>query len=70
MGSVIIGTGMHVPERKITNEDLSTVMDTDPGWIEQRTGVRTRFFATTGHRSVGSGSGGGRQGLGRGRHRR
>ena len=48
MGSVIIGTGMHVPDRKVTNEDLSRVMDTDPEWIEQRTGVRTRFFAPPG----------------------
>ena len=48
MGSVIIGTGMHVPDRKITNEDLSRVMDTDPEWIERRTGVRTRFFAAPG----------------------
>ncbi len=48
MGSVIVGTGMHVPERKITNEDLSRVMDTDPAWIEKRSGVRTRYFAAPG----------------------
>jgi 3-oxoacyl-[acyl-carrier-protein] synthase-3 len=48
VGSVIIGTGMYVPERKITNDDLSRVMDTSPEWIEQRSGVRTRYFAAPG----------------------
>ena len=48
MGSVITGTGMFVPDRKVTNEDLSRVMDTDPEWIERRTGVQTRYFASPG----------------------
>ncbi len=48
MGSVITGTGMFVPDRKITNEDLTRVMDTEPEWIERRSGVRTRHVAAPG----------------------
>ena len=48
MGSVIIGTGMFVPDREITNEALSRVMGTDPEWIERRSGVRTRYVAAPG----------------------
>jgi 3-oxoacyl-[acyl-carrier-protein] synthase-3 len=48
VGSVIIGTGMYVPEREVSNEDLSRVMDTSPEWIERRSGVKTRYFAAPG----------------------
>jgi 3-oxoacyl-[acyl-carrier-protein] synthase-3 len=48
MGSVIVGTGMFVPDREITNADLARVMDTDPEWIERRSGVKTRHFAAPG----------------------
>jgi 3-oxoacyl-[acyl-carrier-protein] synthase-3 len=48
MGSVITGTGMFVPDRRVTNEDLSRVMDTDPEWIVRRSGVETRYVAAPG----------------------
>jgi 3-oxoacyl-[acyl-carrier-protein] synthase-3 len=48
MGSVIIGSGTAIPERVITNDDLTRVMDTDTEWIERRTGVRERHFAAPG----------------------
>ncbi len=38
----ITGTGMFVPERVVTNDDLSTLMDTSDEWIRQRTGIEAR----------------------------
>ncbi|HEY0744266.1 MAG TPA: beta-ketoacyl-ACP synthase III [Chryseosolibacter sp.] len=40
--SKIVGLGHHVPEGVITNEYLSTVMDTNNEWIIERTGIRER----------------------------
>jgi len=40
--SKIVGLGHHVPENIITNEYLSTVMDTNNEWIIERTGIQER----------------------------
>lgn len=40
--SVITGVGHYVPENIITNEYLSTIMDTSDAWITERTGIRER----------------------------
>ncbi|MEX1238714.1 MAG: beta-ketoacyl-ACP synthase III [Cyclobacteriaceae bacterium] len=40
--SRIVALGHHVPEKVITNEYLSTVMDTSNEWIIERTGVEER----------------------------
>jgi 3-oxoacyl-[acyl-carrier-protein] synthase III len=40
--SRIAGLGHHVPEKEITNEYLSTVMDTNNEWIIERTGIEKR----------------------------
>lgn len=40
--SQIVGLGHHVPEKEITNEYLSTVMDTNNEWIVERTGIEKR----------------------------
>src|SRR5690349_13075262 len=40
--SKIVGLGHHVPETVITNEYLSTVMDTNNEWIVERTGIQER----------------------------
>lgn len=40
--SKIVGLGHHVPENVITNEYLSTVMDTNNDWIIERTGIKER----------------------------
>jgi 3-oxoacyl-[acyl-carrier-protein] synthase-3 len=42
--TVISGTGRYVPQRLITNEDLSRWMDTSEEWIRQRTGVEQRYW--------------------------
>jgi 3-oxoacyl-[acyl-carrier-protein] synthase-3 len=40
--SKIAGLGHHVPEKIITNDYLSTVMDTNNAWIIERTGIEQR----------------------------
>jgi len=37
--------GMYVPERILSNDDLSTMVETDDEWIIQRTGIRNRRIA-------------------------
>lgn len=41
----IIGTGSALPARRVTNEDLSHIMDTSDEWIKSRTGIRARHLA-------------------------
>jgi 3-oxoacyl-[acyl-carrier-protein] synthase III len=41
----ITGLGSHVPERVVTNNELSTMMDTSDEWIVERTGIRERRIA-------------------------
>jgi 3-oxoacyl-[acyl-carrier-protein] synthase-3 len=38
----IVGWGMYVPERVITNSDLEKMVDTSDEWIVERTGIRER----------------------------
>jgi 3-oxoacyl-[acyl-carrier-protein] synthase III len=40
--SKIVGLGHYVPEKVVTNEYLSTVMDTNNEWIIERTGIEER----------------------------
>ncbi len=45
--SVIIrGIGSYTPEKVVTNEDLSKIVDTSDEWIRARTGIRERRFAS------------------------
>ncbi|MDX2193971.1 MAG: beta-ketoacyl-ACP synthase III [Gemmatimonadales bacterium] len=44
----ILGTGMAVPDRIVTNDDLSRLMDTSDEWITQRTGIRERRWVREG----------------------
>ena len=41
----ITGLGCHVPERVLTNAELSTLVDTNDEWIMSRTGIRERRIA-------------------------
>ena len=41
----IIGTGSYVPEKVLTNEDLSRIVDTSDEWITTRTGIKERRVA-------------------------
>jgi 3-oxoacyl-[acyl-carrier-protein] synthase-3 len=40
--SRIVGIGHHVPDRIVTNQYLSTLMDTNNDWIVERTGIHER----------------------------
>jgi 3-oxoacyl-[acyl-carrier-protein] synthase-3 len=44
----IIGTGMYVPDRVVTNDDLAKLMDTTDEWIRQRTGIEERRYIEPG----------------------
>ena len=44
-GTTIVGTGMCVPERVMTNHDLERLVDTSDEWIVERTGIRERRVA-------------------------
>ncbi|MCK5546487.1 MAG: ketoacyl-ACP synthase III [Rhodospirillaceae bacterium] len=48
MVSRIIGTGSHLPEKVITNEELSKKLDTSDEWIVDRTGIKERRVAKEG----------------------
>jgi 3-oxoacyl-[acyl-carrier-protein] synthase III len=41
----ITGLGCHVPERVVTNDELSELVDTNDEWIRDRTGIRERRIA-------------------------
>jgi len=48
----ITGTGMYVPERVVTNDELAELMDTSDEWIRQRTGIVERHFIEPGQTPV------------------
>lgn len=49
--SVIVGCGGYLPERILTNEELSKKLDTSDEWIVARTGIRERRIATDGEKT-------------------
>ncbi|TGE04556.1 3-oxoacyl-ACP synthase III family protein [Hymenobacter fodinae] len=40
--SEIAGVGHYVPDRVVTNADITTLMDTTDEWIQERTGIKER----------------------------
>lgn len=46
-GGIVTGWGMAVPNKVVTNQDLSTRMDTNDAWIRERTGIRERRIGGT-----------------------
>src|SRR4051812_2430191 len=47
----IVGTGSYVPEKVLTNEDLSRIVDTSDEWITTRTGIKERRVAAEGEQT-------------------
>ena len=47
MGIAITGLGKCLPEKVVTNDDISDLVDTDHNWIIERTGIEQRHIATT-----------------------
>jgi 3-oxoacyl-[acyl-carrier-protein] synthase-3 len=45
--SILAGCGGYLPERVVTNDELSQTIDTSDTWIRERTGIRQRHFAAT-----------------------
>lgn len=45
MTARIVGTGSSLPVHKVTNEDLSRVVETNDEWISSRTGIKERRIA-------------------------
>ncbi len=46
MRAQIVGTGMAVPEKVLTNADLEKIVDTTDEWILTRTGIKERRMAS------------------------
>ena len=46
---LMVGSGAYLPERILTNDDLATFVDTDDGWIKQRTGIAQRHIVADGN---------------------
>jgi 3-oxoacyl-[acyl-carrier-protein] synthase-3 len=44
----IVGTGMYVPEKVLTNADLEKIVETSDEWITSRTGIKRRHIAEDG----------------------
>ncbi|MAJ43479.1 MAG: 3-oxoacyl-ACP synthase [Candidatus Marinimicrobia bacterium] len=44
----ISGIGHYLPEKIITNDDLSKIMDTSNEWIYERTGIKQRHYVSPG----------------------
>lgn len=44
----LLGTGMYVPEKIVTNADLVKMVDTSDQWITERTGIKERHIASDG----------------------
>lgn len=48
MRSVITATGSYLPEKIITNEDMSRLVETNDAWIRERTGITQRHQVAKG----------------------
>ena len=46
-GAIVTGWGVAVPDKVVTNEDLSVSLDTTDAWIVERTGIRERRIGGT-----------------------
>ncbi|TET83020.1 MAG: ketoacyl-ACP synthase III [Anaerolineales bacterium] len=44
----VVGWGKYIPQRVLTNDDLSRMVDTSDEWIRTRTGIRERRLAKDG----------------------
>lgn len=46
LSAIISGIDFYVPERIVTNNDMTKMMDTSDEWIQERTGIKERRFAS------------------------
>jgi 3-oxoacyl-[acyl-carrier-protein] synthase III len=45
--SILAGCGGYLPDRIVSNDELSRTVDTSDQWIHERTGIRQRHFAAS-----------------------
>jgi 3-oxoacyl-[acyl-carrier-protein] synthase-3 len=55
-GVEVVGVGSHVPERVMTNDEISTIVETSDQWIASRTGIRQRRIAGGGESTASLGA--------------
>lgn len=48
----IVGWGKALPPGRMTNDDLSTFVDTSDAWIQERTGIKERRIAVSGETTL------------------
>lgn len=46
MTAGILAVGSYIPERKVTNDELSQTLDTSDEWIRSHTGIESRYIAS------------------------
>ena len=46
--AAFVALGTHVPDRVVTNEELTTLMETSDAWIQERTGIQERRWVREG----------------------
>src|SRR5262245_28116969 len=56
MNAGIVGVGMAVPDRILSNADLERMVDTNDEWIVSRTGIKARRMCGPGETSSSLGS--------------
>ena len=61
--AVVAGTGSYLPEKTLTNDDLSKMVDTSDEWIYPRTGIRSRHIAAAGENTSDMAAAAGRAAL-------
>jgi 3-oxoacyl-[acyl-carrier-protein] synthase-3 len=44
--SVVRGCGSALPGRRVTNQELESMVETSHEWIVQRTGIEQRYLAS------------------------
>jgi 3-oxoacyl-[acyl-carrier-protein] synthase III len=59
----IVGTGMYVPEKILTNQDLERMVDTNDEWITSRVGIKERHIAAPNETSSSLGARAAKQAL-------
>jgi 3-oxoacyl-[acyl-carrier-protein] synthase-3 len=62
-GVTIAGTGSYLPEKILTNDDLSKIVETSDEWIVTRTGIKERRIAGEGESTSHLGSKAGQKAL-------
>ncbi len=47
MSFQVLGTGSYLPPEVVTNQELTSFLDTSDGWITSRTGIKERHICVT-----------------------